>query len=301
MLPLALDRLFKGGVRRESRNGPVLQLPGPTILCYERPMERVIFWPERDANPFFHLMEALWMLEGRRDVEPMAYYASRMKDYSDDGKVFNGAYGHRWRKHFGIDQLPFIISRLRKNPDDRRQVLGMWDPMHDCYDQQTVDLPCNTHIYFARNETGALDMTVCNRSNDLVWGALGANVVHMSFLQEHVANGIGCAVGKYYQFTNNLHGYLATAEPLRCLTERQGELSPYGFGEHFMSWPMNQPTFGTIIVEPMKEAFRLHKEKQSEKALDCLHNALQGARADWLEAGKQWIQRRITYDDPQPK
>ena len=32
-----------------------------------------------------------------------------------------------------------------------------------------------------------LCMTVCNRSNDMLWGAYGANVVHMSMLQEFVA------------------------------------------------------------------------------------------------------------------
>lgn len=53
-----------------------------------------------------------------------------------------------------------------------------------------------------------LDMTVTNRSNDLVWGMLGANVVHFSFLQEYLASMLGVGVGHYHQMTNDLHIYV---------------------------------------------------------------------------------------------
>src|SRR5690606_6235064 len=140
---------------------------------------------ERDANPFLHFFESLWMLAGRNDVDYMTRLVRRFAAYSDDGKTFNGAYGYRWRKWFGRDQLQQIIGALRSNPQDRRCVLGMWDAGHDL-GLQSADLPCNTHIYF-RIQDDRLNMTVCNRSNDAIWGAVGANVVHMSFLQEYMA------------------------------------------------------------------------------------------------------------------
>jgi hypothetical protein len=68
------------------------------------------------------------------------------------------------------------------------------------------DVPCNTHVYFRVNE-GKLDMTVCCRSNDIYWGAYGANAVHFSFLQEFMASWIGVGVGLYYQISNNYHIY----------------------------------------------------------------------------------------------
>ncbi len=67
-LPEALRFLRQTGVPRDSRNGAVLQAPCPVTTVYRRPDERVLFWPERDANPFFHFMESLWMLAGRNDV-----------------------------------------------------------------------------------------------------------------------------------------------------------------------------------------------------------------------------------------
>lgn len=206
-LPEVMHLIQVEGQPVPSRNGPVLKVPGPVSICYERPTERVMFWPERDANPFFHLLEAMWMLCGRNDVAFVANIVPRMATFSDDGQTLNGAYGYRWRHQFGHDQLPKIASALAADRYDRRQVLAMWDGVHDL-GSNSKDLPCNTQVFFSRADTGALDMTVTNRSNDAVWGALGANAVHFSMLQEYMAAMIGCDVGKYWQITNNLHLYL---------------------------------------------------------------------------------------------
>jgi hypothetical protein len=99
----ALGYLEKYGIRRDSRNGPVLLSPEPVTTVYSHPLERVLFWSERDANPFFHLYEALYFLAGRNEVEPLARYAKQMREYSDDGEIFHGSYGYRWRHHFDLD------------------------------------------------------------------------------------------------------------------------------------------------------------------------------------------------------
>ena len=130
-LPLALRLLDQAGVERPSRNGPVLVIPEPVTVVYERPCERVIFHPERDCNPFFHIFESLHYLAGRNDVASLARYAKQMLEYSDDGVTLHGVYGHRWRKHFGFDQLTQIVAALKKNPDDRRCILQMWDARCD--------------------------------------------------------------------------------------------------------------------------------------------------------------------------
>jgi hypothetical protein len=119
------------GIRRQSRNGLVDVLPGPCITTYKYPVERVLFYPERDANPFFHLMESLWMLAGRNDVQWINEFNSTIHQFSDNGKTFNGAYGFRWRDMFGHDQLHKVILALRNDPTCRRQVIGMWDPRSD--------------------------------------------------------------------------------------------------------------------------------------------------------------------------
>lgn len=132
-------------VRTSSRVGDVLQVKEPVMLTYEKPRQRVLLNPARDANPFFHLFESLWMLAGRNDVAPLAFYSSKIAAMaSDDGRTFNGAYGYRWRHAENVvwnsggdalservDQLSILIEHLRSKPDSRRAVLQMWDIEND--------------------------------------------------------------------------------------------------------------------------------------------------------------------------
>jgi len=196
------------GVSAPSRNGTVRSLESPVATVYQRPLERMLFDPRRDANPFFHVMESMWMLAGRNDVDTVSRYAANMATFSDDGETLNGAYGHRWRSHFGVDQVSWAIKHLRDDPNSRRATIIMWDPKQDgaLADAGGKDVPCNTTIFF-RVLNGSLFMTVCCRSNDIIWGCYGANAVHMSFLHEYVANALRIPVGTYTQISNNWHVY----------------------------------------------------------------------------------------------
>jgi hypothetical protein len=217
-LQAVLTELNKTGnyIETASRNGPVRRFKGPATIMWTRPQYRVSFDPIRDANPAFHLFESLWMLAGQHDVESVSYFSSQIGNFSDDGKTFHGGYGHRWANHFGYDQLDdYIIPALRANNEDRRVVLGMWDPTIDIPAAQKngKDVPCNVIASFdAAMGDGRLHMNVYNRSNDIVWGATGANVVHFSILQEYVASACDLAVGTYEQIAANSHLYLELNE-----------------------------------------------------------------------------------------
>src|SRR5262245_48667000 len=80
----------------DSRNGPVLTVPYPTILRIRRPTERVLWDPVRDCNPFFHVMEFVWMMAGSNDANWIGQFNKRMLTYADEG-VLRGAYGFRWK------------------------------------------------------------------------------------------------------------------------------------------------------------------------------------------------------------
>lgn len=265
--------------RRPSRFGHTLTVEEPVIITYTHPRERVLFNPYRDCNPFFHLYESLWMLAGRNDVDPLAYYNSKIAEIaSDDGMTFNGAYGYRWRKSrlntvfssglgyqqintgqetiVVVDQLQRIIDQLKRKPESRRVVLQMWNVEDDLLKIDiTKDVCCNVCAFFSirsapcsacggagndhpasasyrnsehgtdcstckgKGDRSTLDMTVINRSNDMIWGMLGANVVHFSFLQEYVAAMVGVEVGHYHQITNNLHVYTANWTPEKWLAD----------------------------------------------------------------------------------
>lgn len=210
--------LTEFGEETFSRAGQVVQLPGPATTIYKEPQKRVLFSPARDANPFFHLVEALWMLEGRDDVETVAFYVRNMATFSDDGISLHGAYGRRWRTWFGHDQLKRIIELLKNHPSSRRAVISMWDPRADQQtDEVGKDIPCNLTIHVQLLKSN-LEMTVFCRSNDAIWGATGANAVHFSILQEYLAASLDASVGTLYQISNNLHAYRGILDEL--LTKR---------------------------------------------------------------------------------
>ena len=297
-----------------SRAGSVLVAPYPVTTVYAKPCERVLFDESRDANPFFHLFESLWMLSGSRDATWLDRFVG---DFSSrfaeaDGHQW-GAYGHRWRQYFKFDQLTTVVDRLREKPDDRRVVIAMWDPQSDLISPredgwEPADLPCNTHLY-PRVHDGRLDLTVCCRSNDIVWGAYGANAVHFSVLQEYLAGRIGVEVGIMYQFSNNWHGYTDVLERMGMPSGddpyARGQLTPMPMGEDWSEWDEDLGIFMEYqdfehttyknswfseVAVPMWTAHRLWKAGDREGAMAA---ALRVQADDWRRATTQWMERRM--------
>jgi len=307
-LYLAKQSLDNVGELVKTRVGMAKEFKTPVAITYNHPQERVIFYEERDANPVFHFMESLWMLHGSNDLTFVEYFNKRMRDFSDDDKILQGAYGHRWRSHFGYDQLKIIIERLTSYKNDRRAVLSMWDARQDLsHRNEGKDLPCNTHVYFSIRE-GFLDMTVCNRSNDLIWGCCGANAVHMSYLQEYVATMCGVEMGFYTQFTHNLHAYLDT---LKTLKDMQPDYDSYAVRqiEHqtplitdkelfdyelnaFMKGDINRDYVNKIFTEVAVPMFRLWVGWKSKSLLECAEAVGEIKSDDWRIACNEWIRRR---------
>lgn len=248
-LPYAVYELKNLGVLNESRNGPVVMSNTPFTTVYWKPEQRVMFWPERDANPFFHFYEGLWMLGGRRDIAPLVALASNMKVYSDDGETQWDAYGFRWLHWFsGFNQLEIIINRLKKDPTDRRSVLQMWDAPSDL-DRDGKAVPCNlmATFQFSPND-GRLNMAVFNRSNDIIWGCYGANAVHFSMLLEYMARRIGVEVGTYTQISVNWHAYVNKFEALLPIADHVVDIPGHGLAVKAVLDPYRD---NKVVVVPM--------------------------------------------------
>jgi thymidylate synthase len=328
-----LHQLFRklytqgNAVTKSSRNGPVLKFNEATTITWEHPMHRVSFDAVRDANPFFHLFEAFWMLNGDNDAKRPAYFAAGLAQYSDDGETMAGAYGHRWRKHFGYDQIDeYIIPNLRKNKEDRRCVLQMWDPVFDVENgrKDGKDLCCNLSVEFDAS-SGRLDMMVTNRSNDAVLGATGANIVHFAFLQEYIAGALGIQVGRYDQVSMNMHAYIEAPVTQRCIKAFKIDVlnpdrrSAIYNGRVYHMYDRNidpdlmkivldkdiahlldnynkdefkfESNFFKIVVGPMIRSFNLYKQDKLERAIQELDKA---STSDWAIAGLNWLDRRCT-------
>ena len=151
-------------------------------------------------------------------------------------------------------------------------------------------------------------MTVCCRSNDMIWGALGANAVHMSILQEYIASRIGASVGIYTQFSNNLHAY---TEVLKKLEGMQPDYESYNVRmirpdalvnniESFdkeLSWFMEDAerprayknSCFSDLAQPMHRVWQAWKAKELALAFDHCADIKPD---DWHLATWEWLERR---------
>lgn len=300
-----------------SRVGSTIEAPCPVYTTYQNPNERVLFAPARDANPYLHFFEALWMLAGRDDLKFLAELTSNFRKYSDDGVIMQGSYGARWRVQFVVDQIREVIRLLTKDPDSRRAVISMWDPDEDWFQINSTDIPCNTTIYF-KIRGGHLNMTVCNRSNDMLWGAYGANAVHMSMLQEYVAGHLKIPVGVYIQQSDSFHVYTTGpggelwAKVQEAWSRRElwhcpyttGEVAPYpmfvdttpeawdkDLHRFFSMYDHNAPIvygdfvtpFFRMVVTPMWLSFTRRDFSYAQVIL----------ASDWRKACTEWLTRRV--------
>ena len=345
-----LKYIYANGVREESRAGPVLVSPTPVTTVYSRPQERVLFSPERDANPFLHLFESLWLLAGRNDAKWLDQFVHDFSSrFAESDGTLHGSYGYRWRHHFDLegggatylpDQLNTVVEMLRNNNQDRRAVIQMWDPVADL-GATKKDVPCNLLVMLRVRKSEAkgfashpewihgpqdahyvLDITVCCRSNDLVWGAYGSNYVQFGVLQEYLAARIGVGIGTYTQVSHNYHAYQNVLDQLEGKAILEGGCKqvyetdgveatpivtvPTEFDndlERFMYRTASSITpyfdkyeyrncFFHEVAEPLFWANRHWKQKGRQKALQEL--ARMPPRSDWWIAAYQWFQRRAT-------
>jgi len=311
-LPAGLALLQRLGVRQESRGGMVIAMPYPVTTRTDKPCERVLFSRLRNANPFFHAFEAIWMLAGRNDAAALNLF---VKDFGSrfaesDGTI-HGAYGHRWRNAFGLDQLDYVVDKLRRDRNTRQCVIQMWDCYgHSDLDGTWKDIPCNTHIYL-RLRDGHLDLTVCCRSNDAIWGAHGANAVHFSVLQEYLAARIGVQVGVMYQISNNYHAYETelqkypvtdelmdnryTAVQTMPMFDKPGAIDTdiQIFMDCFDKREFDQrlyvnPWFSEVLGCMMSA----HYSYRSGDKTQALRHAHQIKAADWRMACVEWLERK---------
>lgn len=325
--PVGIMMLREKGHRQPSQHGDTLEMDQPVSVMYDNPRERCLFDAVRDSNPFLNLFEALWIIAGRNDVKFLNRLVPQMKNYSDNGETYYGAYGWRMRKCWdgekGFDQVEEAIKRLTANPNDRQVVLQIRKPADMVYEGK--DQPCNLMIA-CKIRDAKLNIHVFNRSNDFVWGLTGTNVVQFSMLQEYMAGRIGVEVGTYHQTTDSMHVYdneqwakvkdtslvvddpYATAKvaPYPMMVQHKeghwdADLETFFFNvdQNHQYSPMVEeyltPFFQNVVV-PMWETFynweRYRETKQDTYLQMAIHMSAE-VPADWGLMTNLWLSRRV--------
>ncbi len=121
-----------------------------------------------------------------------------------------------------INQINYIIQKLKEKPYSRRAQAITWRPLVDPFH---IDPPCLQRIYM-RIKEGKLIMQTTWRSRDL-FRAWEANVNGMIRIQKQVADELGVEIGHYLDFSNSLHIYGNTISEVKDMLNRmenKGEL-----------------------------------------------------------------------------
>ncbi|MGW3729156.1 thymidylate synthase [Streptomyces sp. NPDC000851] len=202
--------LFVEAVRETADHGrPVSPRGMPTRellgvhLTLTRPHARLLHLPPaRILNPAFAAAETVWHLIGS-DAPWIFDYNSRLRRYADDG-MLRGAYGPRMRRWGGqVDQLAEAVRTLREDPDSRRAVIQLYDPVRDARGHR--DVPCTLGFRFQLRQ-GRLHMSTTMRSQD-VWVGFPYDLFFATVLHELMAGWVGVGLGTYHHHVDSLHLY----------------------------------------------------------------------------------------------
>lgn len=154
--------------------------------------------------------EVAWFLQGTQNVEFIRKYAPLWDKFTEaDGQTIAAAYGYRWRRHFGRDQLAAAIAALQMDPSDRRVNISAWDPATDGLGgsgQKNVPCPTNFTLSLVG---GRLHSALFLRSSDLFVG-LPYDVMGHAILMSVVAASLGRqALGTMHVTLAHAHLYEA--------------------------------------------------------------------------------------------
>lgn len=129
-------------------------------------------------------------------------YATQL--LNPDRLDFEYTYGERlnaWGSEV-INQIDYVISKLKDSPHTRRAVATTWDPRKDT---KVDEVPCLNHFVFMMRDD-ELDVSVMIRSNDM-YGAWLANVYALGELLSHVADATSLRPGTITTLSVNAHIY----------------------------------------------------------------------------------------------
>lgn len=170
------------------------------------------------------IAEQIWFLTGsRRPEESLRQFTKIWDEFTNINGVLPTAYGYRWRRHFGRDQIGKLVTLLETDPSSRQGVVVAWDPGADGLEPQQTrkNVPC-PYTFTVNIIGGALHLHSILRSNDIMLGC-PHDVAGFALLQRILAARLGVRPGKFTHSISNAHVYGIHYEAARALLERDHE------------------------------------------------------------------------------
>jgi thymidylate synthase len=170
--------------------------------------------------------EQIWFVSGARKPADFLRQFTKIWDaFTNPADTVTVAYGYRWRKHFGRDQLGKLVELLKKDPTSRHAVIVTWDPASDGLGgTKRANVPC-PYTFTVNIIGGRLHLHNMVRSNDMVLG-FPADVAGFALLQCMLAQKLGVKPGVYSHSISNAHVYDNQYDAVREMIKRKNMHKP---------------------------------------------------------------------------
>ena len=189
-----LHDIIQKGLPSSPRNLDCHEILGhQTIIDMERPFVTI---PARKIGNKFRFAEAAWILSGDNRVSTISPYSKKIKEYSDDGIYFAGAYGPPIR-----DQFPYILHCLRSDSESRQAVITIWRQRPNA----SKDIPCTVSLQFIIR-FGRIHCIATMRSSD-AWLGWVYDIFNFSCISAFLALHLHAELGYLHLTAGSQHLY----------------------------------------------------------------------------------------------
>ncbi len=175
------------------------------------------------------IAEQIWFLMGARNLEWLQDFTKIWDDFAESNNCVEAAYGYRWRKHFGRDQVDGLVKLLSEDPSSRHGVILMWDPADDGLAGGTKkkNVPC-PYTFTVQIIGGKLCLHLVIRSNDMMLGN-PHDTGGFALLAHFLAEKLKIPVGFLTVSISNAHIYDIHFENAKEIVSRKLEHKPIKF------------------------------------------------------------------------
>ena len=164
--------------------------------------------------------ELIWYLSGEDHIRNLRTKTKIWDAWADEDGNLDTAYGYFWRRFPSasrdaagnwqvreVDQIAYVIDKLKNQPDSRRMVVTAWEPGN----ATTSKLPPCHYTYTFNVQEGRLCCHLNQRSGDVALG-IPFNVAAYSALTMMIAQEVGLEPGVFSHFIVDAHVYTANED-----------------------------------------------------------------------------------------
>ena len=209
------------------------------------------------------IAEQIWFLMGNKNLAFLQRFTKIWDDFAEENNCVESAYGYRWRKHFGRDQIRGLISLLQKDISSRHGVVLMWDPSDDGLANGTdkKNVPC-PYTFTVQVIGGKLHLHLIIRSNDMMLGN-PHDVAGFALLAHILAEKLGVGVGFLTISISNAHIYDIHFDQAREIVSREITHKPIQFVCPKKAFDRAEEGDEGLVVEIFEQLSSQYKPQES--------------------------------------